>query len=958
MKYGRIALGVAMMALVASILFIQPGDSLSGEESSGRSQNGLTSQPAFEPGIVEVSDPVAPELTGPARDLPPYSPEPMLDREINPRQDPYGRTDPDRRIIGGPDPLLGLQENASGPTDSGFGTPIFNFDGQGYTFVTPPDTVGDVGVDHYIQMINGGGTGVAVYNKHTGSLMQSFALTGLGGCSTGKGDPIVLYDHAADRWFLSEIRPSDLQVNSLCIFISTTPDPLGTYNSYQFSTPDFPDYPKYAVWPDGYYATTNESSPSSYALDRTAMLAGNPATSQRFTAPDLSGFGFQTLTPGDWDGATAPPAGAPNYFMRHVDTEAHGPSGFPTEDFLEVWAFHVDWSTPTNSSFAQIANISVAEFDSDLCGFFSFSAIAMPDAAKCSPSSLDPLREVVMWRLQYRNFGSHENLVGNFVTDVSGDDDAGVRWFELRKSGAGAWSLYQEGTYAPDSDSRWMGAIAMDGAGNIALGYNVSSSSTYPSLRYAGRLTSDSLGTMPEGEHVLVDGSASNASNRYGDYAAMSVDPVDDCTFWFTGEYNVTNQWSTRIGAFKFDACGTPDFTLSAEPYTLEICVGTDAQYDVIIGSVSDYNDSVSLSASGNPAGTTASFSNNPVTPPGSSLLTVGNTGAVAAGSYNIEIFGLAPTSTHTTTVGLGVSSTSPGTIALQTPINGAINQPTRPTFTWSAASQGASYEIELATDSGFNDIVDSATVTALRYTPDADLNISTAYFWRVRSTNACGIGDFSAAYRFTTVGAPGDCGLGSEPVYYFEEDFEDPVTGWTSGGISNTWALSTTRSHSPVQSYHATDVPTVSDQQLVSPEIQLPVGENPLTLEFWNWQELEERPGGCFDGAILEITTDSGANWNQVPNSSLLTDPYDGPVSTTYSNPLGGLDAWCGDPPDWLESVVDLNAYTGETVQFRFRVGTDSSESREGWYIDDMVVQSCQSSIFPSYLPLVQNGA
>ncbi|MGB3717660.1 MAG: hypothetical protein WA996_24815, partial [Candidatus Promineifilaceae bacterium] len=127
---------------------------------------------------------------------------------------------------------------------------------------------------------------------------------------------------------------------------------------------------------------------------------------------------------------------------------------------------------------------------------------------------------------------------------------------------------------------------------------------------------------------------------------------------------------------------------------------------------------------------------------------------------------------------------------------------------------------------------------------------------------------------------------------------------------------------------------------------------------QFWNWQELEDSSGGCFDGAILEITPDSGANWNQVPNSSLLTDSYAGPVSTTYSNPLAGLDAWCGDPQDWLESVVDLNAYAGETVQFRFRLGTDSSVSREGWYIDDMVVQSCQISVFPSYLPLIQDGA
>jgi len=348
--------------------------------------------------------------------------------------------------------------------DAGFGTPIHNFDGQGYTFLNPPDTVGDVGTEHYIQMINS--TGVAVYDKHTGSLSSSFDLTSLGGCSTGGGDPIVLFDHEADRWFLSEFGPG----SSLCIFISTTPDPLGSYNSYLFNdTLSFPDYPKYGVWPNAYYATANENSPTAYALDREAMLAGSPATSQRFTASSLSGFGFQTLTPADWDGNTAPPAGSPNYFMRHVDTEAHGPSGYPTEDFLEIWAFDVDWSTPANSSFVKIADISVTEFDSDLCGLTSLYAIAMPGVSKCSGSSLDPLRETIMWRLQYRNFGSHETLVGNLSTDVTGNDDSGVRWFELRKVGAGSWTLHQEGTYAPDSDSRWMGAIAMDGTGNILL---------------------------------------------------------------------------------------------------------------------------------------------------------------------------------------------------------------------------------------------------------------------------------------------------------------------------------------------------------------------------------------------------------------------------------------------------------------------------------------------------------
>jgi cysteine-rich repeat protein len=437
----------------------------------------------------------------------------------------------------------------------GFGAPSVNIAGQGFSGVFPPDTVGDVGPTRYVQAINAaGGTAISGWDKSGTPVFGPNILAtdlGTGVCANAAGDPIVLYDHLADRWLLSEF---SAVADALCVYISQTADPGGMYHGYIFTTPNFPDYPKYAVWGDAYYVSTHEPGDSPvYALDRTAMLAGSPATFQRFTAPSLAGFDFQALTPADLDGATSPPAGAPGYFVRHRDDEVHNaPGNNPTVDFLEVWELDVDFVTPANSTFTGPTNISITEIDSDLCGVLSSSCFPQPNTQQ-----LDPLRQVVMFRAQYRNFTTHQTLVGNLVTDVDGTDHGGIRWFELRNTGGG-WVLEQEGTYAPDASHRWMGSIAMDGDGNIALGYSMASLSQFPNMRYVGRLADlDPAGSLPRGEHLITFGAESQNNERWGDYSAMSVDPVDDCTFWHTNEYiSSADWWDTRIAAFKFDSCG------------------------------------------------------------------------------------------------------------------------------------------------------------------------------------------------------------------------------------------------------------------------------------------------------------------------------------------------------------------------------------------------------------------
>jgi hypothetical protein len=443
------------------------------------------------------------------------------------------------------DALLAVQKASKAPTV--LGPPILNFNGGGFSGVNPPDTVGDIGLNHYIQLINfGSGSQMRIYDKAGTLVAGPIALDSLGApapCTAGLGDPIVLWDQLANRWLVSEFSSSG---NRLCVYISQNTDPVaGGWFGYSFQAVNFPDYPKYGVWPDAYYVGTNENAPAAYALQRANMLAGTPAAFQRFTAPGLPGFPFEMMQPADADGTLAPPAGAPGLFWRHRDSEAHGSPGAP--DTVQYFEYHVDFAVPANSTFTGPIDIPVTEFDSNLCGLVSFSCFPQPGGAP----ALDPLREVVMHRAQYRNRGTHEVVVGSFVTDVSGADLGGVRWFEMRKIGAAPWTLFQEGTYSLDTVNRWMSSIAMDGTGNIALGYNVVNTSTFPGLRYTGRQATDPAGTMGA-EQLIIAGTASNGSNRYGDYSSLNVDPVNECTFWWTGEYNAASTWSTRIATFTF----------------------------------------------------------------------------------------------------------------------------------------------------------------------------------------------------------------------------------------------------------------------------------------------------------------------------------------------------------------------------------------------------------------------
>jgi hypothetical protein len=290
------------------------------------------------------------------------------------------------------------------------------------------------------------------------------------------------------------------------------------------------------------------------------------------------------------------------------------------------------------------------------------------------------------------------------------------------------------------------------------------------------------------------------------------------------------------------------------------------------------------LNATGHRAGTTVGLNPNPVNPlPGASTMTISNTAAAAAGLYPVLVTGYAPTSTHDVTVDLNLFTSTPGTPSLVAPADGATNQTERPTFDWVPAADGESYHLQVAADAGFSTLViDQAGIIDSEFTATSDLTTNTRCWWRVESNNACGLGPWSAIWSFTTVAAPGDCGIGTEPLVRFFDNLESGAPGWAqgAGGNGNTWALSTARSYSGASSYYAVDPSTTSDQRLDSPVVVLPGGSNPLTLQFWNWQLMEDKTSGCWDGGEVEISTDGGSTWTPLPDAVMLTDPYDGPTT------------------------------------------------------------------------------
>lgn len=448
--------------------------------------------------------------------------------------------------------------------------------------VNPPDPSGDVGPNHYVEMVN---LTFAIYSKSgalllgpadTGTLWTGFAVPD---CSDPSGDPIVVYDQLADRWILSQFTTrftaqpeNDVFYN--CVAISTTGDPTGTYYRYAFTTGhNFPDYPKYGVWTDSYVITTREFGPTIeygigvYGLEKNKMINGQPARAVSFfidgNDPALLPLIGDGLLPADIDGKQKPMIDAK---IPLVGTQDDGGPYGATFDALNIWDFAVKWRSTPTATLALNSQLPVAAFDS-IFPCAPTSRDCLPQPGVTDPSRyLDILsyRQRPTWRLAYRNFKSQETLVTNQSVEAA-PGVAGVRWYEIRRAG-GTYSVYQQGTFAPgDGVHRWMGSIAQDKKGDMGLGYSVvNGTDVFPGIRYTGRLAADPLGQMTLGEGVVINGSGvqRTTNSRWGDYTSMNIDPVDDCTFWYVNEYyTAAGQasspagWQTRIASFKLPGC-------------------------------------------------------------------------------------------------------------------------------------------------------------------------------------------------------------------------------------------------------------------------------------------------------------------------------------------------------------------------------------------------------------------
>ena len=617
--------------------------------------------------------------------------------------------------------------------------PFVTFAGIGYgnpaSFspdADPPDPNGAVGPNHYVQIVN---AAFMIWDKSAhvvqsvqpiNSLWSGYVGTNAGnGCAASNdGDPIVLYDQIAGRWFISQFSLPNFGTtgtpNFQCIAISKTSDPAGAYWLYDFQYTPFNDYAKFGVWPDAYYGTFNLFDPvtggyigsDACAFDRASMLAGKTAAQVCF--PSDSSVSY---IPVGLEGPILPPAGTPGFFLSEAGNNDVAPT-------LNLNSLHADWTTPANSTFTGPVAVSLDPYVWP-CGDSGGTCISQP-----SPGNLlDSLGDRLMFPATYRNFGSVESIVGN--RSVTAGSVTGIRWFEIR-SPRGTPTLFQEGTFAPDNTNhRWMASIAQNQAQDLALGYSISSSSMNPSIAWTGRTPADAAGTMGQTETIVRAGtgveagldSNNNPITRWGDYSRMAVDPSDDCTFWYTNEIFDTNgalTWATQISSVKFGNCGANDFSLAVSPSVRVVAPGSTTTFTISSAATAGTTESIALAIQDLPAGVTASFVPPSITAGSSSTLTlnVAAGAAATAAPLTFTVIGKATSAVHAAAADVNVGPV-PAPLALlaswQSP-HVDVSWSAVPDATYKLFRKQAGADFTLLASPATNSYVDAAISTDAAY--------------------------------------------------------------------------------------------------------------------------------------------------------------------------------------------------------------------------------------------------
>ena len=408
-------------------------------------------------------------------------------------------------------------------------------------------------------------------------------------CTNLGGDGIITFDHLALRWVIASHSSPSPNTYYYCVAISNTDDLRSStlsWYTYEFSLnpvlglnaqghPYYPDWPKFGTWADAYYVSFDlndidhnylEIGVVVCALDRDSMLAGlQPKPMQCFSDPNPiptngSLYLKHSLIPADVDGTVPPPAGRHEYLASIQNPPADGRT--KTSNLINLWDFHVDWQNPSNSTFTNSA-LSVTAYAP---GCYDLKRVAyticVPESTTIQTKNyVDSVGDRLMPRLAYRNFGTYESfLVSHTVRVGVVSRQTGIRWYELRGSGTPA--IYLSGTLNPatyHTPFRFMPSMAQDHAGNAATGYNVSSGASHPGIRASWWNLPGQ--TTPVELTILSGGGDEENSWHWGDYTSMTVDPVDDCTFWYVTQYFAHDEtgtqvrWNTRIASFKVSTC-------------------------------------------------------------------------------------------------------------------------------------------------------------------------------------------------------------------------------------------------------------------------------------------------------------------------------------------------------------------------------------------------------------------